>query len=65
MAQRKDGPVITDNGNFVIDAKFDKIESPKHLEIDINTIPGVVENGIFTQMVDKVIIGTDDGTKEL
>ncbi len=65
MAQRKDGPVITDNGNFVIDAKFDKIESPKHLEIDINTIPGVIENGIFTQMVDKVIIGTDEGTKEL
>jgi len=28
-------------------------------------IPGVVENGIFSQMVDKVIIGTDDGTKEL
>ena len=65
MAQRKDGPVITDNGNFVIDAKFDKIESPAHLEIDLNSIPGVVENGIFSQMVDKVIIGTDDGTKEL
>ena len=65
LAQRKDGPVITDNGNFVIDAKFDKIESPAHLEIDLNTIPGVVENGIFSQMVDKVIIGTDDGTKEL
>lgn len=65
MAERKDGPVITDNGNFVVDAKFDKIESPMHLEIDINTIPGVVENGIFTQMVDKVIIGTKDGIKEL
>lgn len=65
MAQRKDGPVITDNGNFVVDAKFDKIESPAHLEIDLNAIPGVVENGIFSQMVDKVIIGTDDGTKEL
>ena len=47
------------------DAKFDKIESPAHLEIDLNSIPGVVENGIFSQMVDKVIIGTDDGTKEL
>ena len=65
MAQRKDGPVITDNGNFVIDAKFDKIESPAHLEIDLNAIPGVVENGIFSQMVDKVIVGTEDGTKEL
>ncbi len=65
MAQRKDGPVITDNGNFVIDTKFDKIESPAHLEIDLNSIPGVVENGIFSQMVDKVIVGTEEGTKEL
>lgn len=65
MAQRKDGPVITDNGNFVIDAKFNEIDSPEHLEIDLNSIPGVVENGIFSQMVDKVIIGTPEGTKEL
>ena len=65
MAQRKDGPVITDNGNFVIDAKFSEIESPSHLEIDLNSIPGVVENGIFSQMVDRVIVGTSEGTKEL
>lgn len=65
MAQRKDGPVITDNGNFVIDAKFEEIESPACLEIDLNSIPGVVENGIFSDMVDKVIVGTEDGTKEL
>ena len=65
MAQRKDGPVITDNGNFVIDAKLAKIESPAHLEIDLNMIPGVVENGIFSQMVDKVIIGTPEGSNEL
>ena len=65
MAQRKDGPVITDNGNFVIDAKFAKIESPAHLEIDLNMITGVVENGIFSQMVDKVIIGTPEGSNEL
>lgn len=65
MAERKDGPIITDNGNFIIDAKFEKIESPEHLEIDLNTIPGVVENGIFSNMVDKVIIGTADGIKEL
>ncbi len=65
MAERKDGPVISDNGNFIIDAKFDEIESPLHLEIDLNTIPGVVENGLFTEMVDKVILGTKDGIKEL
>lgn len=65
MAERKDGPIITDNGNFIIDAKFEKIESPEHLEIDLNTIPGVVENGIFSNMVDKVIIGTNNGINEL
>ena len=65
MGQRKDGPVITDNGNFIIDAKFEEINSPIHLEIDLNTIPGVVENGIFTEMVDKVILGTKEGIKEL
>lgn len=65
MAERKDGPVITDNGNFIIDAKFDEILSPPHLEVDLNSIPGVVENGIFSNIVDKVIIGTKDGVKEL
>lgn len=65
MGQSKDGPVITDNGNFVIDAKFNEILSPAHLEIDLNSIPGVVENGIFTQMVDKAILGTNKGIKEL
>jgi ribose 5-phosphate isomerase A len=65
MAVNKDGPVITDNGNFIIDAKFDEILSPVDLEIDLNTLPGVVENGIFTEMVDKVILGGKDGIKEL
>jgi ribose 5-phosphate isomerase A len=65
MAQRKDGPVITDNGNFVIDTKFNEIDSPAHMEVDLNSIPGVVENGIFSQMVDRVIVGTDEGAKEL
>lgn len=61
MAQRKDGPVITDNGNFVIDTKFQQINKPEELESELNFIPGVVENGIFTRIVDKVIVGTVDG----
>ena len=65
MAVNKDGPVITDNGNFIIDAKFNEISSPIDLEIDLNTLPGVVENGIFTEMVDKVILGTKDGIREI
>lgn len=63
MGVKKDGPVITDNGNFIIDAEFNEILNPISLEKELNTIPGVVENGIFTEMVDTVIIGTEDGTK--
>jgi len=65
MAQRKDGPVVTDNGNFVIDTKFEKINEPAQLEMDINNIPGVLENGIFSDMVDEVIVGTSKGIKRL
>ena len=60
MAERKDGPVVTDNGNFIYDVKF-TIKNPKKLEIELNTIPGVVENGIFSQIVDEVIVGRDTG----
>jgi ribose 5-phosphate isomerase A len=65
MGVKKDGPVITDSGNFIIDAKFPSVDSPVDMEIELNTIPGVVENGIFTEMVDKVIFGTKNGLKEL
>lgn len=65
MAQRKDGPVITDNGNFVIDVKFESIDNPAVLEKDLNAIPGVVENGIFAGIVDEVIVGTPEGVKNL
>lgn len=65
MAQRKDGPVISDNGNFIMDVKFDRIDSPAELEKDLNAIPGVVENGIFAGMVDEVMVGTSDVVKTL
>lgn len=65
MGERKDGPVITDNGNFVIDSKFNSIDDPEALEIILNSIPGVVENGIFTNVVDNVFVGTSDGIKKI
>lgn len=61
MAQRKDGPVITDNGNLVVDIDFGLIEEPRQLEIKLNSIPGVVENGIFSGIADEVIVGTKKG----
>ncbi|MBE6513212.1 MAG: ribose-5-phosphate isomerase RpiA [Methanobrevibacter sp.] len=65
MGQAKDGPVITDNGNFILDVAFGEIDNPIPMEKELNTIPGVVENGLFTEMVDKVIIGSKDGVKYL
>jgi ribose 5-phosphate isomerase A len=65
MAERKDGPIITDNGNFVLDVDFGLIKNPGKLEIELNTIPGVVENGIFTGIVDQVLVGTIDGIEIL
>ena len=47
---RKDGPVITDNGNFVMDVDFGTIEDPKSLAAKISLIPGVVEHGIFDNL---------------
>ncbi len=61
LAERKLGPVITDNGNFILDSNL-KVKNPKKLEKELNTIPGVVENGIFTKF-SKVIIGTKNGVK--
>ncbi len=63
MAERKDGPVVTDNGNFVIDARFQKIDDPEALEAQLNNIPGVVENGIFTSVVHEVLVGTAHGVE--
>jgi len=57
MGIRKDGPVITDQGNMVIDVKFSRIDDPARLEAAINNIPGVVENGLFVGVADVILVG--------
>jgi ribose 5-phosphate isomerase A len=57
MGVKKDGPVITDQGNMVVDAKFEAIANPAELERTINNIPGVLENGIFVNLADVILIG--------
>lgn len=61
-ALRKDGPVITDLGNMVVDVRFPEgIKDPAALEQSINMIPGVVENGLFIGVADSVFVATQDG----
>lgn len=54
-------PYITDNSNYILDCEFDRIAEPAQLEIDINNIPGVVENGLFICLVNQVIVGGKQG----
>jgi ribose 5-phosphate isomerase A len=57
MGIRKAGPVITDQGNMVIDVKFDSIDNPAELEKTLNNIPGVLENGLFVGVADLILVG--------
>ena len=58
MAEKKAGPVVTDQGNLVLDLTFrNGIDQPKLLESQINNIPGVLENGLFVNLTDEVLVG--------
>lgn len=54
-------PFITDNGNFIVDCNFNRIEKPDLLTTRLNCIPGVVENGIFANKTDLVISADSNG----
>ena len=58
MAAKKAGPIVTDQGNLILDVLFkDGIKKPKEIEMSINNIPGVLENGLFVDLTDKVLVG--------
>lgn len=57
MGVKKAGPVITDQGNMVIDVKFDSIDNPAELEKTLNNIPGVLENGLFVGVATTILVG--------
>ncbi|MBO8232664.1 ribose 5-phosphate isomerase A [Prochlorococcus marinus str. MU1402] len=58
MATKKAGPIVTDQGNLILDVLFnDGIKNPKEIEMTINNIPGVLENGLFVDLTDKVLVG--------
>lgn len=62
MGIKKAGPVVTDQGNLVIDVKFEQIDDPVALEATLNNLPGVLENGLFVNCTDVVLVGeVNDG----
>ena len=58
MAVHKDGPVITDQGNMVVDARFDGIDDPGEMERTLNNVPGILENGLFVGLATEILIGS-------
>ncbi|NHJ25617.1 MAG: ribose 5-phosphate isomerase A [Candidatus Lokiarchaeota archaeon] len=65
MAQKKMGPVVSDNGNFIIDADFGIIKNPSEINNLIKQIPGIVDTGLFIGMTSSVYIGQKDGSVEV
>ena len=62
---KKVGPVITDNGNVIIDANFGLIRNPTKLERELKCLPGVVETGLFVNMASVVYLGKHSCVEEL
>ena len=60
-AANKDGPVVTDNGNLVVDCEFGTIAEPAELAASLSEIPGVVEHGLFVDRATAAYVGTEDG----
>jgi ribose 5-phosphate isomerase A len=63
-ADRKSGPVVTDNGNLLLDADFGPIDAPESLAADLAGLPGLVAHGLFVDLVDEVVVGHPDGSVE-
>ena len=61
----KVGPVVTDNGNFILDVSMKRIDDPRELDMDLKRISGVVETGLFIDLADVVYVGTRDSVKRL
>ncbi|KDO21278.1 ribose 5-phosphate isomerase A [Saprolegnia parasitica CBS 223.65] len=62
MAKAKAGPVITDNGNFILDTHFGIVQDPATLNQTLKLLPGVVEVGLFCHMASKAFFGQADGS---
>ena len=56
-----DKPLLTDEANYIVDLHLKRIGNPRQLSMILNQIPGVVENGLFIDICDIVIIGHGDG----
>ncbi len=65
LRMNNDTPFVTDEGNFILDLHLRRIGNARQLSLVVNQIPGVVENGLFIDICDVVVIGNGDGSVEV
>lgn len=64
LRMKGDTPFVTDEGNHILDLHLNRIGNARHLAMVLNQVPGVVENGLFIDICDVVIVGYGDGRVE-
>lgn len=62
---KKDGPVVTDQGLWIIDARFDVIPDPEALNRSLHALPGVLDHGLFLGMAQLALVGSLEGVRHL
>ena len=65
LGLRKDGPIVSDQGFWIIDAQFGPISDPAALSRTLLEMPGVLDHGLFVGLATEVIVGTDTGVEVL
>jgi len=60
-----DAPFVTDEGNYILDLHLTRIADPRQTALVLNQVPGIVENGLFIDICDVLVVGHPDGTVEV
>jgi ribose 5-phosphate isomerase A len=60
-----DGPLVTDEGHYILDLHLGRIPDPPALAAALTAIPGVVEHGLFIGIASSVVVGRADGSAEV
>ena len=65
LRMRGDTPFVSDEGNYILDLHLGRIGTPRRMALVLNQVPGVVENGLFIDVCDRVVVGYGDGRVEV
>jgi len=65
LRMKDNQPYVTDEGNYIVDCRFERIADPAALERELDRIPGVVESGLFVGLTSLVLVAAPAGVREL